>query len=241
MTTAFISDLHLDANRPQITALFRAFLEGEARQLDALYILGDLFEAWIGDDDTNPHYQQVKGALASLTATGVPTYFMRGNRDFLIGKAFSHDTGVTILDDPTVVNLYGTRSLLSHGDLLCTDDVDYQIFRKTVHDPAWQHAFLSKPLQARREFAEQARTESRKQQHGKSMAIMDVNQDAVESMLLQYGVRRLIHGHTHRPDTHRFNLSNETHTRIVLGDWYEQGSVLRCDDNGRCKLEALPL
>ncbi|HET7369397.1 MAG TPA: UDP-2,3-diacylglucosamine diphosphatase [Gammaproteobacteria bacterium] len=240
MTTAFISDLHLDASRPAVTALFRDFLAGEARELDALYILGDLFEAWIGDDDPDPHNTAVKEDLHALTAAGVPGYFMHGNRDFLVGDAFSRDTGFTLLDDPVVINLHGTPALLTHGDALCIDDVDYQTFRQTVHEPAWQQAFLSQPLEARRQLAGQARAESKRQQQGKTMDIMDVNQGAVEALMREHNVTRMIHGHTHRPNTHCFQVDGVERTRIVLGDWYDQGSILRCDDSG-CRLEQMPL
>ncbi|HET7569383.1 MAG TPA: UDP-2,3-diacylglucosamine diphosphatase [Gammaproteobacteria bacterium] len=240
MTTAFISDLHLDASRPEVTRLFQAFLADEARTLDALYILGDLFEAWIGDDDPDPHHAAVKRDLRALTAAGVPGYFMHGNRDFLIGDRFSRETGLQILDDPVVVDLYGVPTLITHGDALCIDDLDYQAFRQTVREPAWQQAFLSKPLDARRGFAAQARAESKRLQRDKSAAIMDVNQNAVEALMREHGVTRMIHGHTHRPDTHHFTADGEQFTRIVLGDWYDQGSILRCDADG-CRLERLPL
>lgn len=240
MTTAFISDLHLDPSRPEVTALFRDFLAGEARDLEALYILGDLFEAWIGDDDPEPHHAAVKADLHELTASGVPGYFMHGNRDFLIGERFSGETGLNLLDDPTVIDLYGRPTLLTHGDKLCIDDVDYQEFRRTVHDPEWQQAFLREPLKARYQFAAQARAESKRQQSDKSMAIMDVNHGAVEDLMRKSCVDRMIHGHTHRPDTHRFSVDGVDYSRIVLGDWYEQGSILRCDDDD-CRLAALPL
>lgn len=235
MTTAFISDLHLDASRPAITATFRRFLAGEARRLDALYILGDLFEVWIGDDDPDPHHQTVKNDIKALADAGVPVSFMHGNRDFLIGERFAAETGVTLLDDPTIIDLYGTPTLLTHGDALCTDDIEYQAFRRTARDPEQQRRFLSMPIPARREFAAQTHAEGRRRQQDKSMEIMDVNREAVAELLREQDVNRMIHGHTHRPDTHRFNVDGIERTRIVLGDWYEQGSVLRCDENG-CEL-----
>lgn len=240
MTTAFISDLHLDPSRPEVTALFEQFLAIEARQLEALYILGDLFEAWIGDDDTDAHHAAVKAGLRELTTGGVPAFFMHGNRDFLIGQRFAAETGMTLLDDPVVIDLYGTRTVLAHGDTLCTDDTDYQAFRQTVHQPQWQQHFLSQPLEARRAFAGQARAESRKRQQDKAPEIMNVNQAAVEALFREYDVTRLIHGHTHRPGVHRFSVDGIERTRIVLGDWYEQGSVLRCDAD-ECRLEQMPL
>ncbi|HET7588452.1 MAG TPA: UDP-2,3-diacylglucosamine diphosphatase [Gammaproteobacteria bacterium] len=240
MTTAFISDLHLDASRPNVTALFRDFLAGEARELEALYILGDLFEAWIGDDDPDSHHATVKRDLHAVTASGVRGYFMHGNRDFLVGETFSAETGLQLLDDPVVIDLHGTPTLLTHGDALCIDDVDYQTFRQTVREPAWQQAFLNQPIEARRQFAAQARAESQRQQQGKTIDIMDANQDAVEELMREHDVTRMIHGHTHRPSTHRFTIDGTEYTRIVLGDWYDQGSILRCDDSG-CRLEQMPL
>jgi UDP-2,3-diacylglucosamine hydrolase len=226
MTTLFISDLHLDDARQQITDLFVRFLESEARDADALYILGDLFESWIGDDDEAPLATRVAGALRELRDSGVPIYFMHGNRDFLLGANYAKQCGMTLLDDPTLVELGGERTLLMHGDTLCTDDTEYQQFRTLVRNPAWQAQFLAKPLAERRAFAAQARGESRKQTAMKAAEIMDVNQDAVESAMRTHGVRRLIHGHTHRPATHRFDLDGTSAERIVLGDWYEQSSVL---------------
>lgn len=238
--TLFISDLHLDAERPAVTRLFRDFLAREAVEADALYILGDLFEAWIGDDDPDPHHADVKAALRGLVERGVPTYFMHGNRDFLIGDRFAADTGVQLLDDPTLVDLYGTPSLLMHGDSLCLDDVEYQQIRRQFRDPVWQQEFLDQPLEARKAFARQAREESRAAQAGKAMAIMDVNQAAVERTLDEYGVGRLIHGHTHRPAVHEFVLGDQSCERIVLGDWYTQGSVLRVTPDD-FYLQVLPL
>lgn len=229
MTTLFISDLHLDPLRPQITESFLQFLASEARRADSLYILGDLFEVWIGDDDPDPHHARVMAGLRELAGTGIPVYFMHGNRDFLIGEGFAKLTGCRILSDPTLVELQGTPALLMHGDTLCTDDTEYQRFRSMVRDPAWQQTFLSKPLEERHAFAAQARSESRSQTRQKAESIMDVNQQAVEKIMLQHGVARLIHGHTHRPAIHRFTAGGKPHTRIVLGDWYEQKSLLRVD------------
>ncbi len=226
MPTLFISDLHLDDTRPQITDLFASFLAEKARGADALYILGDLFESWIGDDDDAPLARRVAEGLRGLRDSGVPIHFMHGNRDFLLGVDFAERAGMTLLTDPTVVDLHGERTLLMHGDTLCTDDVEYQKFRTLVRNPVWQAQFLGKPLAERRAFAAQARGESRKQTAMKAAEIMDVNPDAVESAMRTHGVRRLIHGHTHRPATHRFDLDGAAAERIVLGDWYEQSSVL---------------
>jgi UDP-2,3-diacylglucosamine hydrolase len=227
--TLFISDLHLDPVRPRITELFLQFLSGEARRADSLYILGDFFEAWIGDDDPDPHHARVMAGLHELTAVGVPVYFMHGNRDFLIGGGFARLTGCRILPDPALIELQGMPTLLMHGDTLCTDDVEYQRFRSMVRDPVWQRTFLAKPLAERRAFAAHARSESKSQTRQKTESIMDVNQQAVEKIMLQHGVTRLIHGHTHRPAVHHFTAMGKPLTRIVLGDWYEQKSLLRAD------------
>ena len=232
MTTLFISDLHLEADRPGIGRQFRAFLDDEAAAADALYILGDLFEYWIGDDDPDPYYAEMKAALRAVAKRGVPVFFMRGNRDFMIGEGFAQETGVRLLPDPARANLYGRTVLLSHGDALCTDDLKYQEIREVTRNPAWQATMLEKPVAERRAIAEQARADS--MAHGGSidLAISDVNQHAVEALLRQYGALTLLHGHTHRPAVHEFPLDGEPATRIVLGDWYEQGSVLRWDGNG---------
>ncbi|MGH8292210.1 MAG: UDP-2,3-diacylglucosamine diphosphatase [Gammaproteobacteria bacterium] len=231
MTTLFISDLHLDPARPRITQLFLEFLKTEARRAQALYILGDFFEAWIGDDDPDPHHATVIAAVHALTATGVPVHFMHGNRDFLIGPGFIHNTGCTLLADPVRVELYGTPTLLMHGDMLCTGDLEYQKFRRQVRDPAWQKAFLAKPLEERRQFAQQARAQSQIQTASKPDYLMDVSQQEVEHVMREHRVTRLIHGHTHRPAVHRFSAHARDLTRIVLGDWYEHSSVLALDQN----------
>lgn len=227
MPTLFISDLHLDEARPQIVELFEHFLASEARLADALYILGDLFEAWIGDDDDAPLPTRVATALKALNDSGVPIHFVAGNRDFLLGEDYARRAGMTMLEDGTVANLYGAPTLLLHGDTLCTDDAAYLAFRKQVRDPAWQRQFLAQPLSARRAFAQAARNASREHTSHAAMAIMDVNQGAVEAALRNAHVARMIHGHTHRPAIHEFELDGAPAQRIVLGDWYEQGSVLR--------------
>lgn len=229
MTALFISDLHLDDSRPRIVELFEFFLSNQARGADALYILGDLFEAYIGDDDDAALPARAASALKALNDSGVPVYFMHGNRDFLLGESYAQRAGMTLLDDCTVADLYGTPTLLLHGDVLCTDDAAYLSFRKQVRDPAWQWMFLSQPLSARRAFAAKARDASRAHVSQTEMAIMDVNQQAVEAALRAAKVARMIHGHTHRPAIHDFELDGAKARRIVLGDWYEQGSVLRVD------------
>ncbi len=237
MTTLFVSDLHLDAARPQTTRLFLDFLRTEAVDAEALYILGDLFEAWIGDDDADAPGVEVRAALASLVAAGVPSWIARGNRDFLLGTRFADDTGARLLPDPCVVRLAGEPTLLMHGDLLCTDDLAYLAFRAQVRDPAWQSDFLAKPLAERRAFAERARLASAQHQGGLRAggtleAITDANPATVAATMARYGVRRLIHGHTHRPAVHVLDVAGQPAQRIVLGDWYEQGSVLRVDADG---------
>jgi UDP-2,3-diacylglucosamine hydrolase len=229
MATLFISDLHLDAERPQITELFGRFIDGEARDADALYILGDLFEAWVGDDDPSETGAFVADSLRALSDAGVPVSFIRGNRDFLLGDAFARRAGMALLPDPAVILLYGEPVLVQHGDLLCTDDTAYQAFRAQTRDPRWQAQFLAQPLQARLAFAAQARAASRAHQSGLKHAgtmesITDVAPATVADTFKRYGVRRMIHGHTHRPAVH---AEPEGNSRIVLGDWYEQGSVLR--------------
>jgi UDP-2,3-diacylglucosamine hydrolase len=239
MTTLFISDLHLEAHQPDIGEQFLAFLEGEARDAEALYILGDLFEVWLGDDDPNPYYQQMKTGLRKLADTGVPIYFMHGNRDFTIGQQFCEETGVSLLNDPTVVNLYGRDVLLCHGDSLCTDDVQYQQIRTMTRDPAWQAMMLSKSIEERIAFAVQAREESIARGDSISDEIMDVNADAVMAALREHNVDIMLHGHTHRPAVHDIDMEDQRATRIVLGDWYEQGSVVRWNKDGPT-LESMP-
>lgn len=229
MATLFVSDLHLDETRPGIVELFESFLANEARHAHALYILGDLFEAWIGDDDDAALATRVATALKALNDSGVPIHFIAGNRDFLLGEDYAQRAGMHLLEDGTVIDLHGTQTLLLHGDALCTDDAAYLAFRKQVRDPAWQRQFLSQPLAARRAFAQAARDASREHTSQAVMAIMDVNQHAVESALRDAQVTRMIHGHTHRPAIHEFKLDDAPAQRSVLGDWYEQGSVLRVD------------
>lgn len=232
MTTLFISDLHLEDDRPDIADQFLRFLETEALQADALYILGDLFESWVGDDDPNEHYQWIKQALYKLTKKGVPVFFMHGNRDFMIGEAFAGETGVTILPDPHVATIHGDQVLLSHGDAYCTDDLEYQAFRKMSRDPQWQAMMLAKSLEERLAFAAQARQASKARGGTMSEEIMDVNADAIDAALREASVQIMLHGHTHRPAIHELSVDGTAAQRIVLGDWYEQGSVLRWDVDG---------
>lgn len=237
--TLFISDLHLDRERPEVVALFQQFAT-RCRDADALYILGDLFEAWIGDDEDTDLANLVCETLRGVGAAGTPVFVMRGNRDFLMGEGFTARSGATLLPDPTRIDLYGETVLLTHGDQLCTDDVDYQRLRSMLHDPAWQADFLGKDLAERRAMAAALRARSREAIQAKAEFIMDVNQDAVARCMREHGVLRMIHGHTHRPAVHDFDLDDRSARRIVLGDWYEQGSVLRCTERG-CALSPLEL
>ena len=245
MTTLFISDLHLDPARPEVTALFLRFLAGEAIAADALYVLGDLFEAWIGDDDPSETGDAVAAGLRAIADASVPVYFMHGNRDFLVGHDYARRAGMRLLPDPAVVSLHGEPVLLMHGDLLCTDDTAYQAFRAQTRDPAWQARFLAQPLAARQAFAAQAREASMARQRemiegdrANFETVTDVTPATVEASLVRYGVATLIHGHTHRPAIHALNAGGRECRRIVLGDWYEQGSVLRVDADGM-RLDAL--
>ena len=235
----FISDLHLDESRPAVTRLFFRFLRERAARAEALYILGDFFEAWIGDDAVPPDHPVI-AALRALTDSGVPLYVMRGNRDFLLGERFAQMTGAMLLADPTVIDLQGIPTLLMHGDSLCTDDAEYQQFRAMVHNPQWQAQFLAKAIPERIAMAKQARQESMSRNSALAEEIMDVNDDAVRAAMEKQGVRRLIHGHTHRPKVHNLETRDGKAQRIVLGDWYDQGSLLRCED-GECELMELPL
>ncbi|HEY4555542.1 MAG TPA: UDP-2,3-diacylglucosamine diphosphatase [Lysobacter sp.] len=243
MTTLFISDLHLDETRPQVTDAFVRFAGADARGAEALYILGDLFEAWVGDDDPSPVGRAVADALQGLAASGVPVHFMRGNRDFLVGDAFARRAGMRILPDPAVVLVDGAPVLLMHGDTLCTGDTAYQAFRTQTRDPAWQAAFLAQPLQGRLAFAAQARAASRAHQSGlqdRMETLTDVAPDAVARTFERYGIDTLVHGHTHRPAVHELAIGARRCRRIVLGDWYDQGSVL-CVADGAWRLERLPV
>lgn len=238
--TLFISDLHLDPERPAVTALFLELLETRARSSDALYILGDLFEAWVGDDDTSPLNQVVCEGLKQCATSGTPVFIMHGNRDFLLGAQFAAASSCTLLDDPALVDMYGTPTLLMHGDLLCSDDKEYMAFRAMVRDKQWQRELLSKSLEERQLIAKEMRDRSREQTGGKPESIMDVNSDAIARTMTAHHVQRLIHGHTHRPAIHDLVISGQPAQRIVLGDWYEQGSLLECSSSG-CRLEALEL
>ena len=233
MPTLFISDLHLTEERPEANERFIALLEEQGRAADALYILGDFFEYWIGDDDLGePFNAVVAGMLKDLTRQGVPVYLMHGNRDFLIGKGFCAATGASLLQDPTVAEIGGVKTLLVHGDTLCTDDVEYQAWRRKARDPAFQAAFLAKSLAERRRTVGQMREKSRQVVQEKTAEIMDVNDDAVRQAMRTAGVRRLIHGHTHRPGRHELDIDGQRCERWVLPDWYGRGGYLQVDRDG---------
>lgn len=236
----FISDLHLCDSRPHITKVFIKFLEKTAANAQVLYILGDLFEYWAGDDAmTTGIHQPIIHALKKLAAQGIKVFLMHGNRDFLIAEGFEKATGITILSDPSLVTLYGKPVLLSHGDALCTDDVAYQQFRSEVRSITWQAQFLSQPLTNRIAYIEQLRAKSEQEKSTKSMQIMDVNKAAVDDLLREYAYPPLfIHGHTHRPNKHIHKLDGNLCERWVLGDWYEQGSYLKLSADG-CHSQAL--
>lgn len=232
MTTLFISDLHLDDNRPESTLMFEQFIQSEASHAEALYILGDLFEYWLGDDVRSGTSERVTRALAGLASSGIPCYFMHGNRDFLLGRRYAAKCGMQLLPEELVVDLYGTRTLLLHGDTLCTDDITYQDMRRKIRSKEWQEQFLSYSPDKRSTMALEGRKQSHEYQLSVSMDIMDVNQDTVSQALQHHAVTELIHGHTHRPAIHDHALAGGPARRIVLGDWYEQGSVLRVRPGG---------
>ncbi|NMG74805.1 UDP-2,3-diacylglucosamine diphosphatase [Aromatoleum diolicum] len=232
MSALFISDLHLSEDTPENTQAFLAFLDGPARAAEMLYILGDLFEYWAGDDDAEtPLNAMVCESLAALSASGVTIAFLPGNRDFLLGEAFAAAAGMRILADPTLIDLDGRPVLLSHGDILCTDDQAYQTYRRQVRDPAWQTAFLNRPLGERKHLIESLRRRSESAKLEKSMEIMDVNDSAVEALLRGNAYPTLIHGHTHRPARHAHRVDEHTCARWVLSDWHGEATYLQW--NGR--------
>jgi len=234
-STLFISDLHLDTARPAITAALATFLDRHQGR-ERLYILGDLFEAWIGDDDDSPLAAEVADLLRRFTAGGASLAIMRGNRDFLLGEAFCRSVGAQLLPDPIVIDLYGEPTLLLHGDSLCTDDVQYQAFRRTARDPAWQADLLARPLAERRDLADQLREISREANSNKAEDIMDVAPAAVRAIMSEHGVRQMIHGHTHRPARHE----EAAGLRWVLGDWDSQGWAIEASA-GNIRLYSFPI
>lgn len=232
MSSGFISDLHLsDAGQP-LTGILLRFLSGAAREYSRLFVLGDLFETWVGDDDDDALGRRVAEGFAELAASGTEVCFQHGNRDFLLGAAFASRAGMRLLPDPCVVEIAGRAVLLTHGDRYCIDDQAYQAFRRQVRDPAWQRTFLGQPLAARKAYAAEARARSAAHQQGRAQDIGDVNLSCVEEELALYGVDLLIHGHTHRPATHCHRMGPRQIERWVLADWREHGELLRLADDG---------
>jgi UDP-2,3-diacylglucosamine hydrolase len=230
--TLFISDLHLEDKAPERNGWLMNFLKGPAREAEAVYILGDLFEYWIGDDALSATARMVAATTLSLNKRGVRCYFIHGNRDFLLGETYAAAAGLELLPESCVVDLYGTPTLIMHGDTLCTDDVEYQAFRQQSRDPAWQTAMLNLPVSQRLQLAQKARSESSEHTSSASMDIMDVNAEAVAAAFQEHGVHRMIHGHTHRPARHQVDLGNSKGERLVLADWYDAGSYLEVSADG---------
>jgi UDP-2,3-diacylglucosamine hydrolase len=238
--TAFVSDLHLSSSRPEANRVFLEFLNEVASKADGLYILGDLFEYWAGDDDLNDEFNRsIVAALAASVSSGVPIMLMHGNRDFLMSRAFANATGANLLPDPTSVDLYGTQTLLMHGDTLCTEDLRYQSFRRRVRSAFWQKVFMLQPLSWRRAQIERARGISESQKRSKPEQIMDVTPEAVTNAFRECGCDRLIHGHTHRPARHEHIVDGRRCERWVLSDWYQTGQYLRVTREG-CESVLLP-
>jgi len=231
MHTLFISDLHLHESRPQVTRAFFHFLYTHAIHAEALYILGDFFDAWIGDDDDSELLQDIASGLHKLSELGVAIYFMHGNRDFLLGKAYASKAGMSLIDDGAVIDLYGTPTLLMHGDTLCTGDTEYQQFRTMVRSPQWQQQILAQPLAARRALAAQLRAKSQSMNSLKADDIMDVSPTEVIAQMEAARVTRLVHGHTHRPARHQLVVAGNPAERIVLGDWHDSGWCFKADQN----------
>ncbi|UTF60160.1 UDP-2,3-diacylglucosamine diphosphatase [Gilvimarinus sp. DA14] len=229
MATQFISDLHLHASRPEAAQAFYRFLEQHAHNIDALYILGDFFDAWIGDDDDDPFIAEVAEKLNATAASGTAIFFMHGNRDFLLGDDFARRAGLTLLQDPTLIDLYGRSALLLHGDSLCTRDSEYMALRQQLRSPQWQAQILSQPLDVRRALAAELRSKSKTMNSSKAEDIMDVTPQAVVELMEQEKVSLMIHGHTHRPARHPLTLNHGTGERIVLGDWHDYGWSLYAD------------
>ena len=236
----FVSDLHLAPERPRALAAFHGFLAETAADAAALYILGDFFDAWVGDDDlSSPFNADIVAALRRLADAGTSLYFLAGNRDFLVGNEFAKAAGATLLPDPSRIDLFGVATLLTHGDMFCTDDAAYQLFRTQTRDPAWQREILARPLGERHALAKAMREQSDRAKAGKKPEIMDVNAEEVAQAFRTHAVTRIIHGHTHRPARHLTDIDGATHERWVLPDWYEDGGYLRCEASGDCQARTL--
>jgi UDP-2,3-diacylglucosamine hydrolase len=237
--TLFVSDLHLDESRPGIVAQFEKFLDTVAPGADALYVLGDLFEYWVGDDGLALAFPGRIAARLKSASARVPIRFMHGNRDFMVAQGFARETGVELLDDPAAIDLYGTPALLMHGDTLCTGDTAYQAFRARVRDPQWQRAALARPVAERLAIAQDMRERSEGAKQGKAMGIMDVSPEAVERAFADSGARLLIHGHTHRPARHVHHIGGSERVRWVLADWYDHASYLEASPSGIRAVDAV--
>ncbi|MGZ8165339.1 MAG: UDP-2,3-diacylglucosamine diphosphatase [Methylobacter sp.] len=235
----FISDLHLSVEKPEITRRFLSFLENRAAKASAVYILGDLFDAWVGDDDPTPPNNKIRKQLKQLTGSGTKVYLQQGNRDFLLGNKFCADTGVTLIDDFIVIDLGGVSTLLTHGDLLCTDDLPYLAFRAKSHTLEWKNQVLSKPLLLRLLAARWYRFRSYIHKRNKTREIMDVNQDTVINIMRDHNCLRLIHGHTHRPGLHHFEINGQPAQRVVLAAWSKEMAEILCWNSNGYKIEAI--
>jgi UDP-2,3-diacylglucosamine hydrolase len=233
--TYFIADLHLTENRPDISAAFFKFLESNIlnQNVDALYILGDFFEVWVGDDYVTELARNVATQLKAVSDSGIPVYFIHGNRDFILREQYAELAGITLLDEQTVIDLYGTPTVILHGDEMCTQDVEYQKFRKKSRGWWWPKLMLAMPLWYRKKIARNAREKSKLSQADKPIEVLDVVDSAVLETFDKHNVKNMIHGHTHRPKVHTYSLNGQTLTRTVLGDWYEQGSYLVVTPNGQ--------
>jgi UDP-2,3-diacylglucosamine hydrolase len=226
MKLGFISDLHLSENTPSVTEGFFEFLKTAAQELSHLYILGDLFEAWVGDDDDSQHAMSVMQKINHATRNGLEIFFIHGNRDFLCGQKFAEQSNLTLLPDPFFLNFFDQKIALSHGDNFCTEDLEYIKFKKEVRSEKWQQEFLQKPLDDRLNIASNMRDASQKNNSNKDISIMDVTPNAIQEFFAEHRIDLLIHGHTHRPNTHQINSG----TRIVLGDWHKTGWCLMLDE-----------
>ncbi|ALS33614.1 UDP-2,3-diacylglucosamine hydrolase [Pseudoalteromonas translucida KMM 520] len=226
--TYFIADLHLSENRPDISAAFFSFLNTHIlnQDVDALYILGDFFEVWVGDDYITTLSANVAKHLKAVSDSGTPVYFIHGNRDFIMRDKYAAMAGMTLLDEQTVIDLYGTPTVILHGDEMCTQDIEYQTFRRKSRGWWWPKLMLAMPLWYRKKIARNAREKSKLSQANKPLEILDVVDDAVLATFAKHQVTNMIHGHTHRPNVHTYTVNQETLTRTVLGDWYTQGSYL---------------
>lgn len=231
MTTLFISDLHLSPENETLIQLTIEFLSAQTKDIESLYLLGDIFNTWLGDDIVPVEFEPLIYQLQKLHQAGIKTYLMVGNRDFMMGKTFAERCGCQLISEPLLIDLYGVKTLLIHGDSLCTDDVSYQRYRQITRNRFLQWCFLHLPVSYRQKISDKIKQKSREQKQYKSSMIMDVNQLEVSQLMQQYGVQYLIHGHTHRPAIHTFNLASKLAYRIVLGDWENQVSVLKCNDH----------